>query len=675
MKTQDPNQLNMFEVIPGMKIESVPEYGDKIAITKVHFISQETTTYHELFSGYNELRVITFSYGVSFVEKIMKLFDRGEVIIGYNKMINKNTADLFALQEYATNYVCKNAYLQKRIQDDEFRFFVLSDLVSHQKIYLLKADDGRVRTIMGSANFTETAWTGEQIENVTVCDDPECYEVYAVRYETLKRFSTDEIAKDAKPIKEDCENADEFPIFKKVEAEHAVVLHDSASEEEKEYVFHAEKLDKEWEERLKEVKIKPDKDGKILVEIKHMKTLLNCIRKDNAKKRERQMINPQFIINYDEHSATYNQKQFDLNPLKDDVISDLKNLIEYMDGFSLFTKDTTRLKTLYWKVLNYVFLSPFIAKLRYDGNRNGYQDRFFPMYMLIYGDSDAGKTGFINLARQMMFQEKLNSLTQDFFSSKPMTALKADVKGCPILIDELTPTYWKYAKDIVKMDVNLIKEHLINHPTFILLSNDINNVAPELSKRIIVINLDNRLDRTAAAYNGKKINTILKNVTNALYREYLRRMFMAVDQLVEEMQAHDEESKDDWIPDIFSISSQILLDIMQDFSVVIPEELHVFTWFDYMGDTVIGEKSTGIIIEEYEHNSKIFHVDLAKNSLEIDFSCYDDNETKKKLRILHDELPASVECKIIGTKAVMKLDAIRKHSGIDFKKRSFWRRK
>lgn len=675
MKNNDSNQMSIFEVIPGLKeeTEKVPE--DRIAITKVKFISQELSTYEELFRGFNEICVITYSYALSFIEKIMHYFDHGEVIIGFDKMINNKTAELFALQEYSTNYVCKNAYLQERINNDEFRFFVLNDLVSHQKVYLLKADDGRVRTITGSANFSERAWTGDQIECVTVCDDLKCYEVYASQYETLQRFSTDEISKNAVPIKEDGENAEELPIFKRIEKENAVVLHDVQAEEELEYAFHADKLDKEWEERLKAVKLKPSKDGTILFELKNMKTILSTIKKDNAKKRERELINPQFVIDYDNHSASYNQVAFNLNPNGDAIIGNLQNLIEYMDGFDIFTKDTTRLKTLYWKVLNYIFLSPFIARLRYEGDRCGYEDRFFPMYMLIYGDSDAGKTGFINLTRTLMFNEKLNALTQDYFSSKPMTSLKANVKGCPILIDELTPTYWKYAKDIVKMDVNLIKEKLINHPTFVMLSNDINNVAPELSKRIIVINLDNRLDRTAAAYNGKKINTIRKNIDNALYCEYLRRMFNAVDSLVAALQKHDEEDKDDWIPDIFEISSNILMDIMKDFNIPVPAEFHTFTWFDYMGDAVIGEKSTGIIKDEYTHNSGIFHIDTSKNELEIDFSCYDDNESKKKLRILHDELPADVECKIVGTKAVLKLDAIKKHCGINFKKKPFWRRK
>lgn len=661
--------------MPDPEIDGKKATEDKMSVTKVKFLSKEFYSYEEIFRGYNEIRVITYSYSLPFIENIMKYFDRGEVIIGFNKMIDIKTAELFSLQEFSTNFVCNHTYLQERINNDEFRFYVLNNLISHQKIYLLKADDGRVRTITGSANFSERAWGGKQIENVTICDDSECYEVYLSQYETLQRFATDEISKNAVHIDENGENANELPIFKKIKKENAVVIHDVQNEEEQEYAFHIDKLNKKWEDRLKSIKLKPSEDGKILFEIKNMKTLFGSIRKDNEKKRERELINPQFVLNFDNHTAVYNQIPFNLKPSADAVSADLENLIKYMDGFDSFTKNTTRLKTLYWKVLNYMFLSPFIARLRYEGNRCGYEDRFFPMYMLIYGDSDAGKTGFVNLTRKLMFNEKMNYLTQDSFSKNNMTSLKYSVKGCPILIDELTPTYWKFAKDIVKTDTKLIEEKLINHPTFVLLSNDIKNVAPELSKRIIVINIDNRLNRTAAAYNGKKINTIRKNTDNALYCEYLRRMFEAVDNLIEEIKNHDDENKDEWIPDIFEVSSNILIDIMHDFNIKVPCELHVFTWFDYMGDDVIGEKAADIIKDEYTHNPGIFFINSSKNELEIDFSYYDDNESKKKLLILHDELPAYTECKIVGTKAVLKLNAIKKYTGINFKNKLFRRRK
>lgn len=675
MKQKDPNQLSVFDIVPGYANNTNSTFDDRIRITTVKFVSQDYATYQEIFRGYNELRAITYSYSLSFIEEIMQYFNRGEVIIGFDKLVNKHAADLFALQEFSTNYVCSHSYLQKRIQNDEFRFYVLNDLISHQKIYLLKSDTGKVRTIIGSANFSKSAWTGEQFECIMVCDDPECYEEYAKQYKTLQSFSSYEISKKAVPIKENGENASELPFFQKLEKENAVVIHAVSDEFEQEYAFHTEKLSEQWNERLKAVKLKPAKDGKTIFELKHMTTILDAIKKDNVQKKKHIFINPQFILNFDDCTAAYNQLSFCLTPDSSAVLSDLEKLLEYMSSFDLFTKDTFRMKRHYWKVLNYMFLSPFIAKLRYEGDCYGYEDRFFPMYLLICGDSDAGKTKFVQFIWKLMFNDSLHALSPDTFSSKPMTSLKVNSKGCPILIDELTPTYWKYARDIVKMDTTLIREHLMNHPTFILLSNDINNVAPELSKRIIVIHLDNRLDRKASAYNGKKVNTIRQTVSNALYCEYLRRMFPAVDNLIHEMQQHDIENDTKWIPDLFELSSKILIDIMHDFQIIVPDELCAFTWFDYMGDSAIAEKATDIIKEEYAHNSEIFSLNFKKNEVEIDFSCYDTNESKKRLRILHDELPADIECKITGTKAVLKLDAIQKHSGIHFKRKPFWRRK
>lgn len=675
-KIECSGQMSLFEMVPGMEENRVNKPQQNIiSATKVKFISQELTTYQELFSGYNELHVTTFSYALGFIEEVMHFFDRGEVILGFDRLVNKDAAALFANQQYTINEICKHPYLQKQIIENKFRFYVVNDFVSHQKVYLLKADDGRVRTITGSANFSSRAWKGDQIENIEYCDDLDSYKVQEARYETLRALSTDEIAKDAAPISEDGENAEDLPIFQRIKRENAVLIHDTKSDEEYENVIHAEKLTQEWEHRFAKVKLKPAEDGKPLLDIKNIKQVLTGIRKNNTLKKEHQRINPQFVLDYANHTAIYNQKPFNLAPDDSAIRKDLSYLYEYMKGFDYFTKDVSHLKTSYWKALNYLFLSPFIAKLRYEGSHCDYNDRFFPMYMLLYGESDAGKTKFVHFVRKLMFNEKMNALNQNNFSREPMTALKAEVKGCPILIDELTTTYWKYARDIVKMDSTLIENHMTNHPTFVLISNDIHNVAPELSKRIIVINLDNRLDRKAAAYNDRKINTIIRNVDNDLYCEYLKRMFDVVDTLIQEMQKHDNTDNDeDWIPDIFEYSSRVLLSIMKEYGTEIPKEFKVFTWFDYMGDLAISEKAVSIIRDEFAINDKIFKVNESKNELEIDFSCYDNNESKKKLNILHDELPADTECKIVGKKAVLKLDTTRKVTGLTFKtKKGFLR--
>lgn len=674
MKTTDIRQTSMFELIQPSNKSTEIITKNAISVINVQFISQELTTYMDLFRGYNEIRVITYSYALSFIQDIMKYFNYGEIIIGFENLINKDLASLFALQEFSIQNLSKMSELQQRINLNELKFYVVKDFISHQKIYLLKADDGRVRTITGSANFSRHAWNGEQIENIIVCDDRDFYYEYEKQYETLQQFSCLEISNNALPINVDETTLEELPILKNVTRDTAIVINASQDVENQEAFFHIENLSKQWEERLKPLNIKKDENGSVLFTVKHAELLTSKMRKDNIIKKEKQQIYPQFILDFEKSTAVYNQEKFNLIPDSEKVLNDLNKLIEYMNGFELFTKNTKRLKTLYWKVLNYLFLSPFIAKLRYEGYLHGYEDRFFPMYMLIYGDSDAGKTGFIKFSQQLMFNETGTTLAQKNFSSSNMSILKRSIKGYPVLIDELTPTYWKYAKDIVKLDRDLITDKITDHPTFILLSNDINNVAPELSKRVIIINLDNRLDRKVAAYNSKKINSIRKSVDNALYCEYLRRMFNSVDELIEEMRSHDDIEKDDWIPDIFSHSATVLQEIMCDYQVSIPNEFKIFTWFDYMGDAVIGEKATNIIKDEFNHNSKIFHINNSKNELEIDLSCYDQNESKKKLKILHDELPADVECKIINSKAILKLDAIKKHTGLTFKKNPFWRR-
>lgn len=641
---------------------------DNISVTKMKFISKEFTSYEEVFKGYNELRVITYSYSLEFIEKIMATFDCGEVILGFDRLVNKDAAALIANQQFVINEICRHPKLQKRIIDGQFKFYVLRDFISHQKVYLLKANDGRVRTITGSANFSNPAWNGENIETFTVCDDFACYETFKKDYETLLNLSTDKISKNATPISEDGENAEKIPIFERIVKENTILIHDTQDDAEKNYAFNIDKLDAKWRKNLAAVQIKHDKNGATILNTTTVSKVLTGIKKDNSLKKERQYINPHFVLDFEKHTVTYNQKEFNLTPDPTAIKKDLLNVYKYMQGFDLFTKDTARLKTMYWKVLNYMFLSPFIAKLRYVGYQYGYEERFFPLYILIYGASDAGKTGFIKFVQRLMFDEKIPALTQKYFSTKYMPTIKENIKGCPILIDELTPARWKYAKEIVKTDSNLIDEKLINHPTFVLLSNDVNSVAAEISKRVIVINIDNRLNRTSAAYNGQKINKLIRSTSNAFYCEYLRRMFNGVELLIQEMQAHDDsETKENWIPDVFNLSATILSDIMQEYGTEFPKEFKKFTWFDYMGDTIISEKATEIIKNEFKYNVKAFTANKTKNQLEIDFSCYDNKEAQKKLSTLRDELPADIECSITRTKALLKLDAIQKHTGLTFK--------
>ncbi len=659
-------QINMFFDEEETKNESQNLNG-KISATQFKYVDTKDTTCEELFNGFDEIRVITFSFGLSFIERIIKNYKKGEVIIGFDKLINSKIADLLSLQEYSYNYVCSNKYLQKRINDNEFKFFVVNDIVSHQKVYLLKSYDGRVRTILGSANMSQRAWSGEQLEDYIFCDDIECYNHYINEYEELKERSTDEISKGGEIIKEDKSNFDELPIFKKIEKDSAIIINEAKNEDNIEYDFKITKLSQDWQEKLKSINIKSSKDGNILFDINKVKRIKDVIKKENNIRIEKEKITPQLILDYSNKTMSYNNNKFDYNVSDAQAKKDAENIIKYMFGFDSFTNNTIQMKTSYWKVLNYMFLSPFIAKLRYVGEKNNYEDRFFPMYLLIYGESDAGKTNFVKTVQKLMLNTVPNKCSEDYFSPKPITSLKLEVKGCPILIDEMTSTHWKYAKNIVKADDFLINQHEINHPTFIIISNDVKDVVPDISKRVIVVNVNNRINRTEAALNGRSIINIRKEITNSFYIKYVERMFDAVEELTEQMKNIDSELKKKWYPDIFKISSSIIIDIMNELNISIPDELKIFEWKDYMGDIAISRNATEIIKDEYIHNKSMFYYNKKRNELELDFSCYSDKEANKKLNILHNELPAILECKIVGKKAIMKNQNLEDYTGMNIK--------
>ncbi len=121
-------QLSLFEDDEFLQQDDLT---DKIKITRVQYINQENLTLHELFKDYQELKVITYSYGLKFIEKLMHKFKRGEVILGCSKLVNSELAQLMANQEFVINEVGKNPYLQDRIANDEFKFYVSNDLLSH----------------------------------------------------------------------------------------------------------------------------------------------------------------------------------------------------------------------------------------------------------------------------------------------------------------------------------------------------------------------------------------------------------------------------------------------------------------------------------------------------------------------------------------------------------------
>lgn len=657
---------NELTLIEGKNSDS----GDTtISVDYMNYQHTEQVQCRSLFMGYDSLRVITYSYGVPFISDIMHYFKTGEVIIGSPNMINADAAEIFATQQFDVNTIVKNKYIQERVKNDEFHFYVLHDGGSHAKVYLLKSADGRYRVITGSANCSLRAWDGSQVENICVVDSKEYYNKWNDYFDLLLETATDKIAKDAKVIKEDGSNIDEIPIIKEIrKADKAVVVHDDRTEAEKEYYFKCGSLSDKMRGLLEKAHIHADKkSGNTLLTAKSCTYLINVIHKTlNNKKRE--MVNTNLLIDYQNSKMSLNDESFDLYPSRESVGGDIDVLMEYISGFGEFTGDTGRLKMTAWKVLNYMFLSPFIARLRFEGNQHGFEERFFPMYLILCGPKDDGKTGMVRMFQKMMLNIIPDKLGIKDFSEKKIRPMDENVHGCPILFDDLTNQKWKYANDIIKTDYILLDLHLLNHPTYIITSNEIKSVKPEISKRVIVLNIDNQLDIETAARKSSWLATMQKKMTNAFYREYVRRMFPKVDALIDEMA--DIHEQQDYIPDIFNVSANTIIEIMTDFGFTVPNELIHFHWLDYMGDQPIAYNSIKYLRDFYGTHRKCFTASRKDNTLIIDFAELN-RRADEVIKMLCNQLPVSTERRNCGTQLIMKLDATEKFLGIRFKSRLF----
>lgn len=137
--------------------------GGKIDVAKLEFVEAQSTTWHELFSGFDTLKAITYSSSVGFVSNLIDLFTDAEILLGCEQVMSFTMDTILAFQEKTIEKIRSSKYgnkLETRIGDGSLRLFVANKKISHEKTYLLSAADGRKRVVLGSANMSYQAFTG-----------------------------------------------------------------------------------------------------------------------------------------------------------------------------------------------------------------------------------------------------------------------------------------------------------------------------------------------------------------------------------------------------------------------------------------------------------------------------------------------------------------------------------
>lgn len=665
------DQMSLFDFV---EEDAMDNTASKLDVVKAEFIATERTDWSSLFEGFDELYAITFSSGIDFTCQVVKKFEYAEIIFGCEDVVNHGIATIMAVQQSLVETITKNKSaneMSRMMEEDELRLYVSRDIKSHEKIFCLKAKDGRVRVITGSANLSASAFCGFQRENITYYDDQKAYDWYKDRFEAFREQCSDNVNHKAfVATVEDEEylsaNPEQLPIIKTITEKSVVFVEPVSEEDEAEITIVADIKGHEDEIKPMLPKIKKEK-GRLVIPVETIKSFAKKRTEQFKEKKVREKQLPKLHLDYETRTLSFNGKQCDLNPDKDLIKSDIHFLLSFMNSFDSFYGDVLQAQKDYFAFMNWYFASVFIPYLRYLANIHNYNvEQQFPVLGIIYGESNGGKSTFVRLLSKMMSNVKIRQNSSSDFTYTNIDQLKRSCEGIPIFIDDLDKNQFAaHAGKVIKEDEWGIAEKMINYPAVVITTNALPALKDYISKRAIGCRINIKVEKETGLKNAKKLNESLKHVTNSFFCEYVRRMF----DKVFEMESIMKGDTMDYFPDIFRASSEVILEIMTEcYDDDLPEYVRLLSHADYFGERVVGKNAIDKIIRAWENEPKQFIIDRKKNKLVYK---YPENGNLYELRYINDELPPQLKSHVNACTLSMDLDAAELFFERKFKKKLF----
>ena len=668
IKNQDEKQQSLFDMDGGELVNA----SSKLEIVKASFITTGSFSWEDLFDGFDDLCVITYSSGIQFVKKVLSRFKTAEIIFGCEGIMDSSIETVIAMQKVSLEYLKESkalSFFAERIENGTLQLHVSTDTKSHEKIYLLKSNDGRTRVITGSANMSASAFCGLQRENIVCFDDTAAYDYYSGVFQEFRQACSNPVPLETvtrylkTPIDELRDDIDETPILKEVEKKKVLVLEDmSETGDNIEIITTVKGLAGE----IKPLVPRKGKDGsRILLTGDITHAVRRGYRQYRNEEKEKQKVYPKLHIDYERNEVTFNGKQMDLSPSSDKIKSDILCVLNYFSSFESFYGNVKDSQKDYFAFMNWFLASPFMAYLRLVGDKNNYAVTVFPTTGIIYGDSNGGKSTFVRLLTKLMCGYSVPMNSSGDFTAGQIELLRNTCEGIPINIDDLAKTqFTNNSEKIIKDDFWGISEKRINYPAITISTNKIPSLTADITKRTVTCYIDARIDKEAGAKNAKKINESMNQASTALFGEYCRRMLEELHTMVDQMASGEK----DYFPDIFQMSSSILIDIFSAFLEECPSYVAELHYADYFGDKAVGRKALQKIKIAWKNEPKQFKIDRKNNKLVYS---YPETGALHELQYLQQELPPSLNVKKTATSIIMDLDAAEAFFGEKFKKRWF----
>ena len=524
---------------------------------------------------FDEIYICTFVSSPKYFFKQTQEYLKIELLLGIEDNVN---ADKFIFDpKYTSDFFqsLPNETIKKITNNSIKISYTKPGITIHSKIYIQRnSKTNNTRIIIGSANYSNKAFANNnQFEELLVYDsdyNSKLTNYYVNRYMYIKENTLDFVPKyirkkidqeELKIITINNEESLEILNERLHNIQAAVILPDELGED----IQRTKKLIAKQEEDTKK-ELQSIVKSKQIIEIitKTTKNRTEFIKPAQFVKKKEQIItkvlSPTKVIKEfkdtrinlvysekDTHIFLKDEKSdilisFAQETTKEILEKKLKQLEKFIVAYSKYTLNTEEAtqKRIFEAIL-YSFISPYMWKLRETAMWQQGRDEVksgFPLFMLIAGMAQSGKTHLIKFISQIMGnhgsyfhyikQAKLSSMNQanpqiiyQFFEDENLT---------PIFIDEINKEYFSSTSSATSsyMGEGFIK-NLTNakegrHPCMIATSNTDFSANSQVMRRIYYIQLNNPFDSSKKVETAEYFTTLLNDFGTELYRDFLYRI-------------------------------------------------------------------------------------------------------------------------------------------------------
>ena len=548
--------------------------GTGLRVARARFESESRFSW-SLFDGYDRIRILTYSAGVSAIVRLLDGhgFSDFECVFGCESTL-RTLKDIMAFQQVAigdTRAAIKNlrddrhAFILNRVKGGQARFRVLRKEIAHAKIYLLEnTETGSTRALIGSANLSETAFGGRQSETL-VCfdDDDRAWDHYLSMYESIRDQASDEIPLPPERIEYAEINLVDVPVLNPNDHSTLVIQPQDTGPPADNVVHINVPVQIERIEKMKAAippvisnTIPPPRNGKQQVTQELRRRIVREYSRIRTVQSQEEADHRELSIDRSENTAILFGEPFSLEADPDAARRDARLLVEYFGNYEGTFEGgmgVERLQQDYFILWSWLYFSPFMCDMRTLAGHDG--DIFrFPAFAIVYGKPSCGKSSLIDTLMTSMFGKPYGIDKREFTKSR-LRDIQHAYRRFPAVFDDIgKPAIRNHGEDAIK-DENppLVPEF----PCFVLSMNqELKAFSDQVVKRSLMIYTTTALPSYKEGLRHDlhlRVQEMRRGLSTNLYREYLKRVLEELDE---------NPRPDDWLEFSSTILSRLISDLL-----------------------------------------------------------------------------------------------------------------